>query len=195
MKKVGLTGNMGSGKSLVASIFSTLGIPVYHADAESKKFLAGKEVKEKILGKFGEGVLDASGEVDRHALASVVFNDPEALNFLTTILHPMVREDFRKWFRSQKGHPYVIHEAAIIFESGFEKEFDKVIHVYCTIELAIKRIMERDGSGRDHVMNRMQFQWEDKEKAALSDFVIRNDGSEMIIPQVLEIHRQLVNLH
>ncbi len=186
-----MTGNIGSGKTLVSSVFKTLGIPVYHADTESKKFLTDKSVKNELIERFGNGILNASGDADRQALASIVFNDPEALNFLTSILHPLVREDFRKWFLSQKDHPYVIHEAAIIFESGFEKEFDKIIHVSCPQELAIRRIMERDGFDRQHILKRMQFQWEDQEKAALSDFVIRNDGTVMIVPQVLEIHRIL----
>ncbi|HTX88599.1 MAG TPA: dephospho-CoA kinase [Bacteroidales bacterium] len=195
MMKVGLTGNMGSGKSLAASVFGVLGIPVYQADPQSKKFLSDPGVKEKIASKFGKGVLDAAGEVDRLALGAIVFTDAVLLNFLTTILHPLVREDFREWFGKQPDHPYVIHEAAIIFESGFEKEFDRVIHVACPKELAIRRIMERDGYTREHVLDRMRFQWDDREKEALADFVIRNDGSEMLLPQILEIHRRLTEIN
>jgi len=187
----GLTGNIGSGKTLVSSIFSFLGIPVYHADTESKRFLDDEHVKQNISKLFGPKVLAPENTIDRKALASVVFNDPVALSKLNAILHPLVKEDFRQWAQRQRSC-YVIHEAAIIIESGFRNEFGKIIHVSCPAETAIIRVMERDKVSREEVLRRMKFQMEDEKKAALSDFVIRNDGSELLIPQVLAIHQELL---
>ena len=191
MLKVGLTGNIGSGKSLVSEVFSIYGIPVYHADQESKKFLVDPFVKEKILSLFGEKVLSVSGEIDRGELATIVFSDKKALAALDSILHPMVINDFTHWCEAFREYPYIIQEAAIIFESGVAGIFDRIIHVSCPKEIAIERVMKRDGIDGNSVLQRMRFQMEDAEKSKLSDFVINNDGSEMIIPQVLSIHRQL----
>lgn len=192
MKTVGLTGNMGSGKSLVSTIFTILGIPVYHADHVSRRLLETGNIKETIRKIFGAGVFTRNDEVDRKALAGIVFSKASSLATLNMILHPLVKEDFRAWVRSQSDTPYVIHEAAIIFESGFQGEFDRIIHVSCPREIAVTRIIDRDHFGREEILKRMQFQMEDEKKAALSDFVIRNDGSEMIIPQVLAIHKSLL---
>jgi dephospho-CoA kinase len=191
MLKVGLTGNIGSGKSLVTEIFSIFGVPVYHADQESRKFLEDPFVKEKILSIFGEIVLTTTGEIDRRALATIVFSDKKALMTLDSILHPMVIDDFMHWCETFGEHPYIIQEAAIIFESGVAGIFDRIIHVSCPKEIAIERVMKRDGIDANSVLQRMRYQMEDAEKAGRSDFVIRNDGTEMIIPQVLSIHEQL----
>jgi dephospho-CoA kinase len=191
MLKVGLTGNIGSGKSLVSEIFSIYGVPVYHADEESKKFLADPAVKQRILGLSGDRVLTASGDIDRAALASIVFSDEKALVALNSILHPLVICDFTLWCETFSEQPYIIQEAAIIFESRVNGIFDKIIHVSCPKEIAIERVMKRDGVDRDMVLQRMRLQMDDAVKAGLSDFVIRNDGSEMLIPQVLSIHQML----
>ncbi|MCK9422436.1 MAG: dephospho-CoA kinase [Bacteroidales bacterium] len=191
MIKVGLTGNIGSGKSVVSRIFSILGIPVYHADEESKKFLNDPQVKNELLRYFGYSILSISGEINRRSLASHAFTDEHAMHKLNSIMHPLVMHDFHTWTLNQGSFPYIIQEAAIIIESGLRKEFDKIIHVSCLKEIAIGRVVQRDGIDVNSVLRRMQFQMEDKEKAALSDFVIRNDGSELVIPQVLAIHRRL----
>jgi dephospho-CoA kinase len=191
MLKIGLTGNIGSGKTTVAEVFNVLKIPVYHADEESKRFLHEQVVMEAIRKTFGEVPVTQTGEIDRTALAQIVFSDPGKLSELTNILHPLVIGDFRKWCLSKTGNKYVIHEAAIIFESGVEKDFDKIIHVSCPEEIAIQRVMMRDAKTRDEILKRMRFQMKDHEKATRSDFVIQNDGFALIIPQVLEIHRIL----
>lgn len=188
MLKVGLTGNLGSGKSLVAKIFSILKVPVYNADEVSRTFLSEKTIQEKIRSIFGNGVFSTTTEIDRKALARIVFSDPVELNRLNTILHPLVKEDFRKWCNSHPENPYIIQEAAIIYESGLKDEYDKIIHVTCPEEMAIERAMHRDGANREEVIKRMRYQWKDERKAALSDYVILNDGSELVIPQVLRIH-------
>jgi dephospho-CoA kinase len=192
MLKVGLTGNIGSGKSTVAQVFSVLEIPVYHADEESKRFLHDLSVLEKIRESFGEVPESQTGEVDRVALGRLVFGDPIRLSKLTHILHPLVIEDFKKWCRAKADSIYVILEAAIIFESGVEKNFDKIVHVSCPEEVAIQRVMERDRTTREEILKRMQFQLADDEKARRSDWVINNDGTVMLIPQVLELHQNLI---
>ena len=194
MLKVGLTGNIGSGKSLVSEMFLIYGVPVYKADQESKKFLGEPFVKEQILRLFGEEVLSASGDIDREVLARRVFSDGEALAALNGILHPLVLDDFTSWCEAYAEKPYIIQEAAIIFESGIADLFDKIIHVSCPKEIAIERVMQRDGMDRDHVLQRMSFQMEDEQKTAQADFVIQNDGNEMIIPQVISIHEKLLEI-
>jgi dephospho-CoA kinase len=194
MLKVGLTGNIGSGKSLVSEMFSIYGVPVYIADQESKKFLGDPFVKEKIITLFGMEITTESGEIDRMALAQLVFADEKSLAALNSILHPLVIDDFTSWCEAYREQPYIIHEAAIIFESGVSDLFDKIIHVSCPKEIAIERVMHRDGIDGNLVVQRMNHQMEDEKKAALADFVILNDGTEMIIPQVITIHETLLKI-
>jgi dephospho-CoA kinase len=194
MLKVGLTGNLGSGKSLVAKIFRILKVPVYNADDISKSFLSDDIVQEKLRITFGQGVFSTTTEIDRKALAKIVFSDPLELNKLNAILHPLVKEDFRKWCNSHKGNPYIIQEAAIILESGLKDEYDRIIHVSCPEEIAIERAIHRDSADRDQVLKRLRYQWKDERKAAQSDYVILNDGFELVILQVLKIHDLLLKI-
>jgi len=189
--KVGLTGNMGSGKTTVSSIFNCLGIPVYHADEQAKKMYLREEVLAVVVELAGSDILDREGKLNKAALAEKVFANREMLRNLTDIIHPLVRDDFSKWLLQQASVPYVIHEAAIIFESGFRKEYDLVIHLSCPDEIAISRILKRDGIPVEKVKQRMKYQMDDQQKASLSDFVIINDNNTMIIPQVLAIHQKL----
>ena len=191
MLNVGLTGNIGSGKSTVARIFSVLGVPVYPADAESKKFLGDPGVAADIAAQFGQQILSESGLINRRTLASLVFRDPKALSALNSILHPLVRNDARNWTARHAHHPYVIHEAAVIFESGFKNEYDRIICVTCPAETAVRRVMKRDGASEEEILGRLRYQMDEAEKARLSDYVVRNDGSEFLTPQVLAIHRIL----
>ena len=194
MVKIGLTGNIGSGKTMVAGIFSTLGIPVYYADDASKKFLDDPIIKKEIIKHFGYGILTNGYEINRRSLATIVFTDEKALLLLNSIPHPRIKQDFRNWAQAQENKPYVIQEAAIIYESGFSKEYDYIIHVSCPKETAIDRVVKRDRIDGHSVLRRMQFQLDDAEKTRLADFVISNNGSELVIPQVLAIHRQLLEI-
>lgn len=187
---VGLTGNIGSGKSTVAEIFRILGIPVFHADSASKKHLANPEVIQMIIREFGSTVLKPDGQIDNASLATQAFRDPESIRKLNSILHPLVVEDFRLWALTTET-PYVIQEAAIIHESGLADMFHKIIHVACPQETAISRVCLRDNVDPDVVHQRMRHQFPEERKAALSDFIIRNDGSTLVIPQVLALHQKL----
>jgi dephospho-CoA kinase len=190
MIKVGLTGNMGAGKTLVAGIFNVLGVPVYQADKEAKKFLDSNEIIKKLTDRFGIDIL-IDQKPDRKKLASIVFNDQKALFFLNSLIHPLVREDLNKWFDKNRTHSYVIHEAAILFESGFYHDFDKIITVTTPKELSIQRLIERDKTNITEIEKKMQYQWSQERKVELSDFIIVNDENHLIIPQVLEIHKIL----
>ena len=191
MLKVGLTGNIGSGKTVVAGIFSTLGVPVFYADAEARKLYERVEVKAILKGLFGDGIFGEDGNIDRKALADIVFPDQAKLHTLNQVIHPLVRESFGRWMLERKDVPYVLYEAAILFESGYYKDLEKVILVMAPEETRIKRVMDRDHSTRDEIMARISRQWEEERKVKLSDFVIRNDETESVIKQVLKIHTEL----
>jgi dephospho-CoA kinase len=193
MIKVGLTGNIGSGKSTVSRVFETLGVPVYHADSEAKKFLDDESVQDSLIREFGSKIFE-DRIINRKKLARLVFNDKQALEFLNSLIHPLVRKDFETWTTVNPEAPYIIQEAAILFESGFYKMFDKVITVASLQELAVARVMVRDGVSEKDVLLRMNNQWSSEKKEELSDYVVYNDGSKLIIPQVLEIHRRLIEL-
>lgn len=190
MKIIGLTGNIGSGKSLVAQIFRVAGIPVYHADAESRFLLNQPDIIAEITGLFGETILSPERKIDRSALAKIVFTNPSALQHLNELLHPKVMEHFYQWIKFQQA-AYVVHEAAILYESGFSSGFDKIICVSCPVETAMERVIRRDGVTAEEVYARMKHQIPDKIKSAMADFIIVNDGLHLLIPQVLAIHKKL----
>lgn len=192
MLKVGLTGNMGSGKSTVARIFHVLQIPVYHADQIAKKSYTDPGIRKNVTRLFGDKILDPAGLIDIKALAQIVFQDHQTLKKLTGLIHPYVLSDFRNWILLHQSAPYVVHESAIIFESGFRHEYDHIIHVSCPQEIAILRITARDGLTREAILQRMKHQMTDPHKCNLSDFVIRNDDRHLVIPQVLAIHQTLI---
>jgi len=189
--KVGLTGNIGTGKSTVAKIFESMGIPVYRADLEAKKMLERESIKEELLTKFGQEIF-SEGIIDRRKLASLVFNNSAKLNELNAIIHPLVKIGLEEFFHENQTHPYVIQEAAILFESEFNKNFDKIILVTAPSDLANKRVMKRDGVSLEEVEQRRSNQWSQDKKIGLSDFIINNDESEMILPQVLKINESLL---
>jgi len=191
MISIGLTGNIGSGKSIVARIFSALAVPVYHADLESKRLLEEDEVKALIRSELGDRFFTQAGTIDRKTLASLVFSDANSLAKLNHILHSRVMADFDQWSSRHKDTPYIILEAAILFETGYNKKMYRTIVVSCPPEIAIRRVVLRDQVTREDILMRMKFQWTDEEKVRSADFVIRNDGDTMLIPQVIETDRQL----
>ncbi len=194
MIKVGLTGNIGSGKSTVSNIFSTFQIPVFTADLEAKKILEQEDIITKLETFFRTNLKTKEGSIDRQKIASIIFNDQEALNFINNLIHPLVAESFKEWLKHQSNKPYIIHEAAILFESGFDKYMDQIIYVNAPEEIRIQRIISRDQISRSEVLARMSNQWADDRKKDLADYVIENDNYNLIIPQVLNIHQNLLRL-
>ena len=191
MKRIGLTGNIGTGKSTVAGIFEILGVPVYNADKRSRDFLDSEDVKVQIRSFFGKHLIDSKQKVDRKALAEIVFSDKNKLSALNAILHPLIEEDFNLWCSSHQDQDYIMQEAAILFESGFNRLFDATILVTAPEKICIARVMKRDNVRREMVMDRMRNQWPQEEKRKLADYEILNDDKTMVIPQVLAIHQSL----
>ena len=193
MLKTGLTGSIGSGKTMVAKLFSTLNIPIFYADTEAKKMLNISAIKQSILETIDSGVLDDEGNIDRKKLAQIIFNDKKKINALNDLIHPAVIESFLQWTRQYSDQHYVIQEAAILFETGYYKVMDKNIVVTAPMELRVERVMQRDRVSREGVLQRINNQWKDEDKMLLADYVIINDGTKMLIPQIMEIHQQLNN--
>ena len=191
--RVGLTGGLGSGKTTVARIFEVLGIPVYYADDQAKKLMNENEVlKKKIISHFGPGAYKA-GELDRSYLASIVFDNKQKLELLNSLAHPITIADANTWMNKQNS-AYAIKEAALIFESGVAEHLDYVIGVSAPKSLRIQRAMKRDNLKKEEVVARMKKQMEESIKMNLCDFVIINDGQQLIIPQVLEMNTKLLEL-
>ncbi len=191
MLRIGLTGGIGSGKSTVAKIFETLGIPVYYADDASKRLLNESEsLKAAIEKHFGKETYQ-NGQLNRKLLSSLVFNNAEKLDLLNSIVHPATIKDAENWMQQQKA-PYAIKEAALIFESGSQEHLDKVIGVYAPASIRIHRVMQRDKVSREEVMNRMNKQINEEIKMRLCDYVITNDEQQLLIPQVTGIHNTLL---
>lgn len=190
MFKVGVTGGIGSGKSIVCSIFRNLGVPVYEADIEARRIIAGdRDIRKELVRNFGKKTF-RDNVPDRKYLAERIFSDPEARLFVNKLVHPKVREDFKQWIREQEGI-YIIEEAALLFESGAWKEMDFNILVVASKETRIMRIMKRDGLDHGDVLARLASQIDPEEAAKLADLLIRNDENEFVISQVLEADRFL----
>lgn len=191
MLKVGLTGGIGSGKSTVAKIFQTLGIPVFDADAVAKSIMhTNTSVKAAVIKAFGEAAY-RDGELNRKFIADIVFKDPFQLEILNSIVHPATMQAAEEWFQQQEA-PYVIKEAALLFEAGSAAGLDLIIGVTAPQHVRIHRVMQRDGVGRQEVLTRMGRQIEDTIKMRLCDVVIKNDGVQALLPQVLALHEDLL---
>ena len=193
MLKIGLTGGIGSGKSTVAKIFETLGIPVYYADAEAKRLMNSSETLKKVIRQnFGEATYE-NDQLNRKYLAGIVFNDPEKLELLNALIHPVTINDAEQWMQQQSA-PYSIKEAALLFESGAAENLDFIVGVYAPQALRIKRVMKRDGLTADEIMKRINRQVNEEMKMKLCDFVITNNEQELLIPQVLKLHQHFSSL-
>lgn len=185
--KVGITGGIGSGKTTVAKVFEVLGIPVYYADDAAKKMMnedAG--LKEKLMLAFGKETY-INGALNRTYLSGLVFNNPEKLSLLNSIVHPATIADADRWMQQQNTR-YAIKEAALLFESGANKHVDKVIGVYAPATLRLQRVMLRDNISEEAVKARMDTQMDEDKKMDLCDYGIINDEQELVITQVLKIH-------
>ena len=172
-KIIGLTGGIGSGKSTVAKHIEQMGVPVYIADLEAKKILDTDDAVSEVAEAFGQEIIE-NGKVNREKLSQIVFQQPQKLKILNSIIHPKVALHFKNWVDAHSQEPIVIKEAAILFESGSYKDCDKVILVTAPKEIRIQRVIKRDGLSRQAIESRMQNQWSEEEKEALSDFVITN---------------------
>jgi dephospho-CoA kinase len=175
-KIIGLTGGIGSGKTTVANYFQSKGIPVYISDVEAKKVMASPEIISQIVAIFGADILGENDTLNRDKLASIVFNNPDKLKQLNSIVHPAVKKHFEQWVGNNKNFPYLVKEAAILFESGSYKDCDAIITVCAPMETRINRVLERDASTREKVLQRINNQISDDERIAKSQYVITNEN-------------------
>ena len=193
MLKIGITGGIGAGKSTVAGIFKVLGVPVFDADATAKNILNTDPIlREQIAAAFGSETYK-NGLLDRKYLATLVFNNPNQLAKLNALVHPATIEAADKWASRFTDKPYIIKEAALLFEAGTNEGLDYIIGVTAPVELRIKRVMARDQVSREEVLSRMQHQLDDTEKMKRCDFVIDNSDASLVIPQVLALHAKFIS--
>lgn len=189
MLKIGLTGGIGSGKTTVAKVFETLGIPVYYADDAAKRLLnTNQELKEKVIYHFGDEAY-TNGELNRKYLADIVFNNKEKLDLLNSLSHPITIQDAEEWMNRQTA-PYAIKEAALLFESGAAEKLDYIIGVYAPQHIRVKRVMDRDHLTTEEVVKRISRQIDEEMKMKLCNFVITNNGQQLVLPQVMELDKK-----
>jgi dephospho-CoA kinase len=187
MIKIGITGGIGSGKSVVSELLKLYDIPIYNADVEAKRLNDESPlIREKLTQNFGES-LYASGKLDKQKFAQIIFNDPEKLRLANSIIHPELQKDFLRWVEIHSDSDIVAMEAALIFEANFQRMFDKVIMVYAPISLRVVRASQRDLTTPEKIEERLRHQFPDEEKVKLSDFVIFNDEKHSLIMQVSDL--------
>ena len=186
IKKIGITGNIGSGKSLVCKIFNHLGINTFYSDEETKKLYLLPEIRKQIVDYFKDEVYFQDGSLNKKLLSYHLFQNPKALQFIETILYPKLNETFDRWCKRQNSD-FVLFESAILFEKKFESQFDKIIFVSAPEDVRLQRAMLRDNCNEENVRSRMRLQWDEKTKIQKSDFVIINDGKKMLVPQAVKI--------
>lgn len=193
--EIGVTGGIGSGKSLVCKIFSLLGVPVYNADNRARWLTNNDQnIKQSLIAEFGSQAYNESG-LNRDYMAGKVFNDPEQLSILNGIVHPAVGKDYDQWVNEHHEHAYVIKEAALIFEAGSYKRLDKVINVSAPEELRIARVLQRDPFRTEkEVKSIIEKQMAESERQQRADYNVYNDEKQMLIPQILNLHKEILSL-
>ncbi|MCP4124515.1 MAG: dephospho-CoA kinase [Bacteroidetes bacterium] len=193
MIRAGITGGIGSGKTTVCRFFEFLRTPIYYADTRAKELMnTDPELGESIRKAFGHEAYTKHGLLNRAFLANEVFKDDHQLKVLNSLVHPAVWKDVANWLQIHHEAPYTLYEAAILFETGSYKMFDKVITVFAPEEMRIKRVMERDGVGKKEVLARMDKQMADENKIKLADYVIYNDMEHSLVSQILTVHKELI---
>lgn len=193
MLKIGITGGIGSGKTTVCKIFEILDVPVFYADEAAKTVMVTDEILiSGIRQQFGDSAYSASGVLNRKYLADIVFNSKMELEKLNSLVHPAVFRAFDTWVNDHKNSPYVIKEAALLYESNSYKLCDYTILVKSPAQLRIQRVMERDSVSKSEVKLRMNKQYSDEKKEAMADFIITNNEKELVVPQVLKLHNKFL---
>ena len=189
---VGITGGIGSGKTTVCRVFQLLGVPVFEADTVAKNLYdSNSEIKAGLIRLFGEEIYTPDNLLDRKKLASLIFTNEIHLAKVNELVHPIVRKEFEKWLKLHKNAPYIIHEAAILFESGFYKMMDFTILVTASENERIARVMARDGVSEQMVRKRMQKQWSEEKKKKLAGKVLVNNNKNLIIPEIIQLDKNL----
>lgn len=191
MLRIGITGGIGSGKSTIAKVFSAMGIPVYNADDAAKRLMNTDEgLKDSIQRQFGTETYK-NGILDRKYLAGIVFNNAYKLDLLNTLVHPVTIRDANEWMRNQQS-PYVVKEAALIFETSAQEGLDLIIGVFAPKHLRLQRTLQRDKVSKIEIEKRMNRQLDENIKMKLCDFIIYNDEQQLVVPQVLALHHRFI---
>jgi dephospho-CoA kinase len=195
--QVGITGGIGSGKSLVCKIFRCLGISVYDADSHAKELMTTDGILVSDIKKeFGVLSYNADGSLNRAYLGNTVFNDSGRLKTLNALVHPRVGIDYKQWVEQRKDQPYVLKEAALLFEANSHQSMDKVIVVHANEALRLRRVLKRDHHRTaEQVLSIMENQMPEEEKLKRADFMIRNDETILLIPQVVALHHRFISMH
>jgi dephospho-CoA kinase len=190
MKKIGITGGIGSGKTTVCEIFKLLGVPVFHADAEAK-YLQNNDfkIRELLIDLFGKHIYSHNGILDRKKLAKLIFNDSAALANVNAIIHPAVRQSFQKWADNLLDSSYILYEAAILLESGYASDFDRNVLVLADEKLRIERVIRRDHISETLVKQRINNQMPDTQKIKIVDYIIENNNDKLLFPQIIELDK------
>jgi len=193
---IGITGGIGSGKSTISRFFEVLGVPVYYSDDRGKYLMVHDDsLIAQIKSTFGDQSYFDDGRLNRAYLASEVFSNEKKLTTLNGFVHPAVGRDFENWVEKNAGEPYLLKEAALLFEAGIYQQLDKTICVMASRRLRIERVLLRDEQrSKQEIEDIMAKQVSDGQRKKLADFLVDNDGNELLIPQVLKIHQQLLNL-
>lgn len=189
--KLGVTGGIGSGKTTVCRIFNVLGIPVFDADKVAKQIMDTDKSMMLRLNSIAGKDLYSSGALNRTELAKLIFNDTSLLTKVNALVHPAIYDHFKRWAKDQTA-PYVILEAAILFESGGAKQLDRILSVVAPVEDRITRVIKRNSLSKEQVLDRIRNQMDDESRIKLSDYVINNAENEMIIPSVMKIHTEIL---
>ena len=194
MKKIGITGGIGSGKSYVSDIIKSMGFPVYHSDENAKSLMeSNQEIKEGLLLLFGDFIYE-KGELNKKKLAELIFESPELREKVNAIVHPIVRADFAQW-ASNQSQEIVFNEAAILFETGAHTNFDAIILVIAPEAIRINRVMKRENCSRALVLKRIQSQWSDEQKSSLANYQIINDSVSPLLSQVEKVLEKISALN
>lgn len=193
MVVVGITGGIGSGKTTISNYLKSFGIPLYVADKEAKALMnRSKVIKQKLIQLFGDEAY-VDGKLNRPFLAKMIFKDKSLLNQMNAIVHPKVASHFKRWLKKQDA-PYILKEAAIIFENNLQSNYDYIITVVANENLRIERILDREDTTREKIKAVINNQWTDSHKKKLSDFVISNNDLDQAKKQALQIHKKLLKI-
>jgi len=192
MIRIGITGNIGSGKSYICDIFESKGIPVFYSDIETKKLYQNQTIKQLIINRFGCNIYLKDRTLDKALLAQLLFNNEDNLKFIENALYPALFQRFNEWCELQDA-PFVLFESAILFEKNLTNRFDKIIFISAPEHIRIQRVIIRDKCTVDDVKSRMRLQWSDEVKAPMADYVIVHDGDDDVEKEVLKMIEKIIN--
>ena len=188
---IALTGGIGSGKTTIAKLFETMGCLIYYSDEKAKELYYDTEIKKRVIQLLGSDAYSANGSLNSTFIAGIIFKDKTKLESLNAIIHPALEKDFEIFVKQQSPDRIIIKESALIFETDSYKKIKTIILVTAPLEQKIKRVMQRNKMPRENVEKRMSAQWPDEQKIPLASYIISNDDTEAVIPQVISVLKKI----